>query len=175
MPDDERMCRFPLHTAATRLKSANDGESPALGTPDRRWRGGGRRGLCPSASQCTAVFMDGHEYTFDPATQKRLGPVTAIDTSATGISCPTAALCVVGDSAGNVVSFDPSDPSARQTTSLDPGVDFGLVSVSCPSAAQCTAISQTQEVTVRATRAGGGDPGSDRREGPVRGRFRARP
>jgi hypothetical protein len=102
---------------------------------------------CPSASQCTAVFTDGHEYTFDPATQRSLGASAPIDTSATGISCPTAALCVVTDSAGNVVTFDPSDPDARQTTALDPGVDFGLVSVSCVSVAQCTAISQTQEVT----------------------------
>lgn len=102
---------------------------------------------CPSSSQCTAVFTDGQEYTFDPATQRSIGALASIGTSATGISCPTDALCVVTDSAGDVVTFDPSDPSARQTTTLDPGVDFGLVSVSCVSTAECTAISQTQEVT----------------------------
>ena len=51
------------------------------------------------------------------------------------------------DSAGNVVVFDPTAPSAPVTATLDPGEDFGLVAVTCASTSQCTAISQTKEWT----------------------------
>jgi hypothetical protein len=111
---------------------------------------------CPSSSLCFAVddggifTRDGVLTTTDPrrgaaATWTVNHPRSEYFEEFTSISCPSAALCVAVDEAGEVLtSTDPSAGSAASWTFSDElgGVDkdYGLTSVSCASSSLCAVV-----------------------------------
>jgi hypothetical protein len=98
---------------------------------------------CPSLTQCTAIAnvpgTGGEAVTFNPKSPAEVAPAT-IDTdgSVTSISCPTTSLCVVVDSAGNVLELDPTQLGA--VLSLPIAGAGPLNSVDCISTTQCVAV-----------------------------------
>jgi len=122
---------------------------------------------CPTTALCVAVDGAGNVVTSqDPAAGGSSWTVAKVDTSTTqnntdnagavlvrGVSCPSTALCVAVDAAGNaLVSTDPAaGATAWTTTHIDTNASIGctgagltcqppLVGVACPSTALCAAV-----------------------------------
>ncbi len=66
-----------------------------------------------------------------------------------GVACPSTSQCTAADSAGQVVTFDPSTRDApTQTPRLTPiDASQSLEGVACPSTSQCTAFDNGRELT----------------------------
>jgi hypothetical protein len=85
----------------------------------------------------------------------------------TGMSCPSASLCVAVDNAGNVLaSTSPTTGEPWSLTAADPGNVFSAVS--CPSVSLCVAVDDEDVVTSDSPAAGAGawqrtevDPSAD--------------
>jgi hypothetical protein len=69
---------------------------------------------CPLTTQCTAVDVGGHEYTFDPRAPAHrhartiadnLLELTGSQSSLTAIACAAPAACAAVDSRGNAFSL----------------------------------------------------------------------
>jgi hypothetical protein len=122
---------------------------------------------CPSVALCVAVDAAGDVITSaNPAGGASAWTASKVDMSTTqnntdnagavllrGVSCPSAALCVAVDAAGNaLVSTDPTGgATAWTTTHIDTNTSSGctgtgltcqppLVGISCPSTSLCTAV-----------------------------------
>ena len=122
---------------------------------------------CPSTTLCVAVDGAGNMITSpNPTGGGSSWTVARVDDSKTqsntdnagsvllrGVSCPSTALCVAVDAAGNaVVSTDPTGgATAWTTTHVDTDVSLGctgtgltcqppLVGITCPATTQCVAI-----------------------------------
>jgi len=161
-----------LCVAVDRAGSVLWSTDPAGGP--RRWRLADVDGAneltgvsCPSAGLCVAVDAAGDVITSqEPAGGASAWATARIDASTTenntdnagavlirGVSCPSTALCVGVDAAGNaVVSTDPTGGAAAWTTiHVDTNSSYHcggaglacqppLVGISCPSVARCVAV-----------------------------------
>ena len=122
---------------------------------------------CPSTALCVAVDAAGDVITSQNPTGGQLAwTVTRVDTSKTqnntdnagsvlvrGVSCPSTALCVAVDAAGNaLVSTDPAGGATAWTvTHIDTNTSYDctgsgltcqppVVGISCPSTTLCAAV-----------------------------------
>lgn len=135
---------------------------------------------CPSASLCVAIDRRGNVVTStDPTGGASAWHVVPVDTKGvfcvgffgevcfglTGISCPSASLCVAVDLKGNVVtSTDPTgDASAWHIAHVDTeGVAcsevygcYGVSAVSCPSPSLCVAVDEAGNAVTSTNPTGG--------------------
>lgn len=105
---------------------------------------------CPVLSQCTAVDDLGAQLTLNSSaaatvTRTLIGDAITAPTgpeSQSGISCPTARLCIALDAPepGVVLEFDPTAPSRVTHDTVIPQSTYGVAieAIACPAATQCT-------------------------------------
>ena len=73
----------------------------------------------------------------------------------TGLSCPSATLCVATDGSGDIVtSTNPENAGSWQVAAVDTP-DDSIDQVSCPSAALCVAVDDSGDVLTSTNPAGG--------------------
>ena len=127
---------------------------------------------CSSTTQCTTLTDYATEITFDPAqpTPAVSGPVDPVIQQAAasdstnlvypaGLACQSASQCVMLDTQGNAVSFDPSAPGSTAAVSVfgsatatgeacetpTCGIGETASALSCPTASECVATAGSGE------------------------------
>ena len=120
----------------------------------------GLRGVsCASVSACVAVDAGNVIVSTDPTAGASAWHSAAVDQSAetctptsgcfglTGVSCPSASLCVAVHWAGNVVSStNPTSGSGAWTVTAVSHYPNGLLNVSCASSLLCVAVGYSGDV-----------------------------
>ena len=104
---------------------------------------------CPTAQFCAATAGDAVLTSTDPTGGPSAWTVTSLFSGYhqfTGISCPSASLCVAVDAVGDVVvSTNPiGGPAAWRTTNIDGRTSINAVS--CPSGSLCVAVDNLANV-----------------------------
>ncbi len=102
--------------------------------------------VCPSASECVIASSGGERVTFSLSpTSARLTPkrgaisAARVDTAQpTALACPDSTYCVLVDSIGRAVEFDPGGSGATTSTVIAAGESMS--GVACATPALCVAV-----------------------------------
>jgi hypothetical protein len=95
---------------------------------------------CPSTALCVVAHGDDILVSTDPTGGASAWTVTTVDVNGlSGVSCPTATLCVAVDRSGNVLTSTDPTGGAGVWTTTNVGSQLFL-GVSCPTTTLCVAV-----------------------------------